>query len=118
MRSQFASQVLGSGLLAVMLVAGCATLRALPTLASYNGGCRGVGLDATLVGDPADPRVAWLVGNGGRQEIVWPPGYSARFTPALEILDASNQIVLRGGDKITGGCTSGRPDVLLIRPGS
>src|SRR5947207_3411229 len=32
---------------------------ALPTVAV--AGCRGVGLNATLRGDPADPRVAWLV---------------------------------------------------------
>ena len=95
----------------------------LPTLASDNGACRGVGLvDATLAGSPADPRVAWLVSaGGGRQEIVWPPGFSARFTPHLEVIDTSGKTVFRAGDKISGGCVAGPPEdpgkLLLIRPG-
>ncbi len=100
----------------------CSVTRTLPTLASDNGGCRGVGLDATLAGSPADPRVAWLLSSGGgRQEIVWPPGFSARFTPHLEVHDASGTTVFRAGDKISGGCVAGPPEdpgmVLLIRPG-
>lgn len=96
---------------------------ALPTLTSDNGGCRDIGLSgATLAGNPADPRVAWLeFGGGGRQEIVWPPGFTARFTPQLEILDASGSTVFRAGDSISGGCTAGPADdpgqLLMIRPG-
>jgi hypothetical protein len=94
---------------------------ALPTLAFDNGACRGIGLDATLAGDPADPRVAWLVGSGGeRQELIWPPGFSARFAPDLQVLDASGAIVFRAGDRIQGGCTAGPAgdpgSILVIRP--
>lgn len=105
------------------MLTACSVTPTLPTLASDNGGCRGIGLDATLAGSPADPRVAWLVvtRNGGRLEIVWPPGFSARFTPHLEVLDASGRTVFRAGDKIAGGCVAGPPEdpgrLLLIRPG-
>jgi len=95
---------------------------ALPTLVSDNGGCRGVGLvDSTLAGSPTDPRVTWLVSGGVRSEIVWPPGFTARFTPHLEVRDASGSTVFRAGDKISGGCVAGTPEhpasLLLIRPG-
>jgi len=59
--------------------------------------CLWVGLDATLRGDPDDPDVAWLAYPGGRVEVVWPPGYRARFAPRLEILDPRGRVVLREG---------------------
>ena len=110
------------GLLAVGMLAGCASRLALPTLITDNGGCRGLGLDAILAGDPTDPRVAWLVNpNGARQDIIWPPGFTGRFTPRLEILDASSNVVFRAGDTVHGGCVAGPLDdirkIHLIRPG-
>jgi hypothetical protein len=73
-------------------------------------------LDETLAGAPSDPRLAWLVGPGGKRlDVEWPPGFTARFDPALEILDAGGNVVLRAGDAITGGCT-GDP-YLLVEPG-
>lgn len=93
----------------------------LPTLTSYNGGCRGVGLDGTLAGSPTDPRVTWLaMSGGGRHEIIWPPGFTARFDPDLAVLDASGKVVYRAGDKIDGGCVASPNDdpasLLLIVP--
>lgn len=105
-----------------LLLAGCVTAPtiALPTLSSFNGGCRDVGVDATLAGDPNDRRVTWLVVEGGRRDIVWPPGFRAQFDPKLEVLDASGKVVYRAGDKIDGGCTAGPADnpasLLLIPP--
>ena len=58
---------------------------------------QGVGIDAVLHGDAADPHVAFLVMIvGTRIDVIWPPGYQARFTPNLEVLDASRVVVLRG----------------------
>ncbi len=96
---------------------------ALPTLTTDNGTCPSVGLNVTLFGDAADPRVTWLVrDDGSRQDIIWPPGFTARFSPKLEVLDASGSVVFRGGDRIDGGCTAGPPDdpakLLIIRPDS
>lgn len=113
-----------NGLLAAcmtILLAACITAPTpLPTLASYNGGCRGVGLDATLAGSRTDPHVAWLVGaSGRRQEIIWPPGFRALFDPNLAVLDADGEVVYRAGDRIEGGCVAGTPDdpgLLLITP--
>src|SRR5450759_854017 len=58
--------------------------------------CAGVGLDAFLHGDATDPHVAWLVSSSYvlpsadraiRMEVVWPPGYRAKFVPKLEVLN-------------------------------
>ncbi len=82
----------------VVLLAACGATPtpspALPTLASDVSICAGVGTGATLAGSPTDPRVAWLVDpTGGRREIVWPPGFTARFDPDLAVLDASGKVV-------------------------
>jgi hypothetical protein len=72
-------------------------------------GCAGIGLDANLAGDPNDPRRAWLVqaGTGRRIDIVWPTGYRARFTPAIEVLDEGGQVVMTAGNQVTGACVIG-----------
>jgi hypothetical protein len=89
----------------------------LPTVPSADVACAGIGLEhTTLAGDRSDPRLAWLVQPGGKRlDVVWPPGFSARFVPTLEILDASGNVVFRAGDPVDGGCT-GDP-YLLIEPG-
>jgi hypothetical protein len=89
-------------------VPGVVVPRPLPTVAEWNGVCGGVGLDATLTGDPSDPRLAWLVGSDGRRiDVIWPPGYSARFTPRLEVLDEQGSVVMRDGSSVIGGCVTG-----------
>ena len=102
--------------IATLLVAGCASRLPLPTMATDSQACRGVGLDAVLTGDRSDPRVAWLVGpdGTGRQDLIWPPGFSARFSPNLEVLDATGAVVLRAGDHVDGGCVAS-PDLKLLR---
>jgi len=88
----------------------------LPTVPSAEVACAGISLNATLAGDPSDPRLAWLVQPGGKRiDVVWPPGFTARFVPTLEILDAAGTVVFRAGDPIDGGCTGDR--YLLIEPG-
>ena len=49
-----------------------------------------------------------------RKELVWPPGYTARFSPELEILDASHRVRLVAGDMIDGGCVSGTGHDLFV----
>ena len=103
-----------------LLLAACGATPSpsLPTLDSAINPCAGVGLGATLAGSPTDPRVAWLVySQGGRSEIVWPAGFTARFDPDLAVLDASGKVVYRAGDHIDGGCVVGGVDSpLLILP--
>ncbi|HJP89081.1 MAG TPA: hypothetical protein VJ850_08615 [Candidatus Limnocylindrales bacterium] len=69
--------------------------------------CGGVGFVGNFVlrGSAADPRQAWVIQpDGRRMELVWPAGYSARFTPQLEVLDETSQVVAREGSIATGGC--------------
>lgn len=86
----------------------------LPTIdVGPNGGCAGVGTEAVLTGDPHDPRVAWLISGGTRVDVVFPEGFTARFTPALEVLDASGAVVAHAGDRIDGYCVTGGPPLLM-----
>lgn len=64
-----------------------------------------------LTGNPADPRLAWLstTTGAGRIDVVFPPGFRARFTPRLEILNDASQMVARDGDVVDEGCVVG-PD--------
>ena len=76
--------------------------------------CAGVGLDAILHGDPADPAITWLEDrvSGARSEVTWPVGFRARFEPKLVIVDLTGQVVHREGDAIDGGCVDGGRIVL------
>jgi hypothetical protein len=77
--------------------------------------CGGIGIDATLHGSASDPHLTWLVNNlGTRIEVVWQPDYRARFTPKLEVLDENDEVVLREGDHISGGCVTSDPRTLLL----
>lgn len=82
--------------------------------------CGGVGLDAVLRGDSADPRLVWLENRipgttVKRIEAVWPAGYRVRFTPKAEVLDAFDRVMLRDGDAVLGACGVG-PDGAHLQP--
>ena len=76
--------------------------------------CGGVGLENTTIeGSPADSRVAWLASPGlPDRSVVFPSGWWARFTPMLEVIDASGHVAFRGGDRVAGACVAS--DGLLI----
>ena len=78
--------------------------------------CAGVGLNAIVRGDPGDPRVVWLTDaeSATRIEVAWPPGYRARFVPALEILDGAGQVKLRGGDRVQGTCGTAAGGAVIL----
>ena len=92
----------------------------LPTVPVVPRVCGGVGGGGTLRGDPRDERVAWSEGFGNRGELVWPPGFVARFAPYLEVLDRNGVVVFREGDTLPGGCAVGPaddpPSLVLILP--
>jgi hypothetical protein len=108
--------------LGVLLVVVVLVLRFMPTLLGAvdvptisASACAGVGLpNATLAGDAHDPRIAWLVQNGQRRDVVFPDGFHARFAPNLEILDGSGAIVARAGDAVTGACVTGDGSAPLL----
>ena len=108
------------GTVALLLAAcGATPTPTLPTLTLADPiPCAGVGNDGTLAGSPTDPRVAWLAEpQGGRVEIVWPSGFTARFDPDLAVVDATGKVVYRAGDRPGGGCVIGGSDSpLLILP--
>lgn len=100
-----------SCVLLACLASGCRPAAATPALSPLMlpairplAGCLGIGMEGTLRGASDDPRVAWLIVDGRRVDVVWPTGYSAVFTPGLEILDEGGKVVLRGGDGVAGGC--------------
>ena len=57
-----------------------------------------------LTGSANDPRLVWLLRLGQQLELGWPVGYSARFTPKLELMDENDKVVGREGDVALGGC--------------
>jgi hypothetical protein len=79
-------------------------------LPTWNGGCPGIGILATLHGDASDPDLVWLTpdtrgGGPKRYELRWyPRGYTARFNPELEVLDPDGNLIAREGDHVGGGC--------------
>lgn len=89
---------------------------ALHTVDVAGTACGGVGLaDATLHGSPTDSRVAWIHLKGfGDRQAVFPVGFTARFNPSLEVLNANGAVVFREGDKIDGACGGGGDGELLI----
>lgn len=102
---------------------------ALPTTATpwwFRLMCGGVGLDAVVRGSPNDPHVAWLesqiavpgIPPGTREDVIWPEGYRARFSPNLEILDGWGNVVLREGEHVSGSCggVADNGDLYMVPP--
>ena len=86
--------------------------------------CAGVGFEGEyrLHGSPTDQRLVWMTfPDGNRREVAWPLGYSARFTPDLELLDETGKVAGREGTLVTGGCETPQAGVLWVelesRPG-
>lgn len=60
----------------------------------------------TLRGDPAGlSRPVWVqrIDGGQQLDIVWPYGFTARFNPDLELLNAEGEVVAREGDVLDLG---------------
>jgi hypothetical protein len=87
----------------------------LPTMDVIGQACGGVGLtDATLHGSSTDRRVAWLeIAGFPDRAVVFPTGFTARFAPALEVLDTTGAVAFREGSSIVGACVA-PDDALLI----
>jgi hypothetical protein len=119
---------------ALLLVAACAA--ATPTrplgpgeqwvpVANWKAGpfgpellCAGTGWvpPGALHGSANDPRLVWVTRGAGtrRLEVGWPLGYSARFTPQLELLDAAGSVVGHEGTAVGGGCLTADADVWSV----
>jgi hypothetical protein len=79
--------------------------------------CAGGGFveEVRLRGSPDDPRLVWMVDrDGARTDLAWPVGYSAPFTPDLELLDNSGRVVGRQGSLVVGGCETADPGVMWV----
>jgi hypothetical protein len=73
--------------------------------------CRVAGIEATLRGDASDPRIAWLQDDAGNDiSLVWPPDWTARFSPRLEVVDAAGRTRLHDGDAVSSVCFRGPPN--------
>ena len=68
-----------------------------------------------LRGSSTDSRSAWMTfPDGSRHELAWPVGYSARFVPALEVLDDTAHVIAREGSPVGGGCLTQDRDVWFV----
>lgn len=92
--------------------------RWLPVV-NWGGGntlCAGAGFVGVfrLHGAADDPRLAWMIRpDGTRGELAWPVGFSARFSPTLEVLDERGRVVASEGSIVQGGCGTADPGVTL-----
>ena len=92
-------------------------LLALPTYPPELQLCLGLGAEgAVLHGDPTREGLTWLDINGEERAILWPAGYRARFSPALEVVDNTGRVVLREGSSISGVCAGPEGKVILRPP--
>jgi hypothetical protein len=101
----------------ILGLTGCAAVTggtvALPTLAPPPSGQTALCPAAlhtpfTLEGDPASTPAVWGIDAGGlRFDIRWPAGFTARFTPSLEVLDPTGSVVARGGQTVRDAGGSG-----------
>jgi hypothetical protein len=80
--------------------------------------CAGTGwIGAQIHGSPDDPTVVWVISAGARLRVAWPfGGYVARFTPSLEVLDPSGNVILREGDSVGGGCQTADRGIWQVDP--
>lgn len=110
-RRRWTGAATGLVALAAILLAACGSApRPLPT-AKFTDVCLGVGVQATLHGGAEDPRVTWLLMEGGAEKaLLWPPRWTARFAPALEVVDPDGRIRFRDGDAVTEVCFAGPPE--------
>lgn len=116
--------------LAAVLIGACGSsvpgpsILPLPTDAFVSNVCLGIGGGFVLLrGDPTDSRLTWetALDGSGRQDIVWPPGYHARFSPRLEVLDPGGRVIARDGDHVpAGACVAGPAEdprqIVLVQP--
>jgi len=109
-------------LLALLVFAGCSsaagTVVRIPTAPTPPPGAAELCPDAlftpfTLAGDPTKSPPVWGINSFGVAfQITWPSGFSARFSPALQIVDPSGAVVATGGVVISdaGGGGDGADD--------
>lgn len=78
--------------------------------------CAGGGwINATIHGSPDDPMVVWVTRDGANLRLAWPSAnYVARFTPSLEVVDASGNVLFGEGDSVSGGCETGDPGIWQV----
>ncbi len=105
---------------ALALSAACSVGPSLPTSPKLPEGaqvmCEMALLEGVLHGDPGDSRVAWLAPpTGVRRELQWPWGFTARFTPKLELVAEGGAIVAREWDDVDlGGGIAPDSDVFAV----
>ena len=71
--------------------------------------------DVRVHGSSEDPALTWIVfaSDGHRENLLWPPGFRARFTPTLEVLDPFAHVYSREGDPAHDHCPM-QPDGVYL----
>lgn len=92
---------------ATVAIKGGDTAMPLPTFSPPPGSIGALGglVTGVLVGDPTlDGGCVYMRdANGDNVTLVWPLGYTVRFAPNAEVLDASGKVVLNDGDRFSSG---------------
>ncbi|HEV2951461.1 MAG TPA: hypothetical protein VGZ51_05105 [Actinomycetota bacterium] len=69
-----------------------------PQPVAGGSGCAGAAPEVTVRLDPASEPPAWFEFDGGRLDVLWPPGYRLLEDPIV-VIDPQGRIVLRDGDR-------------------
>lgn len=101
-------------------------IRTYPTLPPIdeNGverGCDAIGVEdpviGALIGDRDEtPDSIWLAGTSGPLHVIWPEGFTARFSPTSELLDPQGRVVAVEGESISLQVERNTADGSIERP--
>lgn len=99
-----AKAVLRAVLISLPLISACSpSLVALPVASRFDPEpvCGGPALQTIVRGRPNDSgHPIWAERNGQAYAIEWPPGFTARFAPQLEVLDRTGAVLVREGQDL------------------
>jgi hypothetical protein len=109
------------GLLAVVIAGSSWWLGLIPGTPTYQlpttgqTSCQRIRLSGvSLHGSPDYSRLAWIGFGGNRVDVVWPPGYWARFDPWLEVFDAAGRLVAGDLSRVTSACMTDDRTIELL----
>lgn len=93
-----------SAIALALLASGCIPTATGPELPTWcaSGDCVGVPADVSRTGTiHVTGECIWMQIDGQRAAVLWPPHFTARFSPSAAILNESGEQVAKDGDELT-----------------